>query len=286
MKTRYFVIKLGRLLEACLVDLSFVFNTLSAPSHLARKAFLVRSLASFFLASVFMASCSSQPSVSFDFECPEKRLVQLSLIDLSSSGRAKDILDERLKTIQSDIERVTDCEGTFSLVAWSVSSASSFRVFQGTLSTSGATEIGRDRKISRAVATTMAEVRAGITEAFEKVDPVGSDLFGAFSLAEEQAKSLGQDEQLEISILTDAITNVSPGSINRSDLTEAKVIEIAQISSRINLRDLKVKMVGIGKTGIEATQPPQDYVLLVKTYARAMCENTGAKCSIQTLIIG
>jgi len=114
-----------------------------------------------------MASCSSQPSVSFDFECPEKRLVQLSLIDLSSSGRAKDILDERLKTIQSDIERVTDCEGTFSLVAWSVSSASSFRVFQGTLSTSGATEIGRDRKISRAVATTMAEVRAGITEAFD-----------------------------------------------------------------------------------------------------------------------
>ena len=216
---------------------------------------------------------------------PEQQLVQLDLIDLSSSGRAKDILDERLKAIQLDVERVTDCEGSFTVVAWSVSSSASFTVFQGVLSTSGATEIGRDRKISKAVAQTMVEIRAGLTEAFAKVDPVGSDLFGAFSLAEDQNKILGEGEHLEINIFTDAITNVPPGSVNEPGLSEEQVIKLAERATQIDLRDVQVKLIGIGKTGIEVPQPPQDYILLLRSYAEAMCKNTRAKCVTLTAVI-
>ena len=232
-----------------------------------------------------LAGCDSKAPVSFNYQCPEKHLVQLDLIDLSSSGRSKDILDERLKAIQLDVERVTDCEGTFTVVAWSVSSAASFTVFQGTLSTSGATEIGRDRKIPKAVAQTMVKVRAGLTEAFAKVDPVGSDLFGAFSLAEDQNKILGQNEYLEINIFTDAITNVPPGSVNEPGLSEDQIIQLAERATQINLRDVQVKLIGIGKTGVEVTQPPQDYILLLRSYAEAMCKNTRAKCVTLTAII-
>ncbi len=232
-----------------------------------------------------LAGCDSKAPVSFNYQCPENNLVQLDLIDLSSSGRTKDILDERLKAIQLDVERVTDCEGTFTVVAWSVSSSASFTVFQGTLSTSGSTEIGRDRKIPKAVAQTMVEIRGGLTEALTKVDPVGSDLFGAFSLAEDQNKILGEDEHLEINIFTDAITNVPPGSVNQSGLSEDQVIQLAERASQINLRDVQVKLIGIGKTGVEVPQPPQDYILFLRSYAEAMCNNTQAKCITLTAVI-
>jgi hypothetical protein len=262
-----------------------IFSAVISP----HKGFEAQKLRSLFvvLPMLFfaLAGCDSKAPVSFTYSCPEQQLVQLDLIDLSSSGRTKDILDERLKAIQLDVERVTDCEGTFTVVAWSVSSSASFTVFQGTLSTSGSTEIGRDRKIPKAVAQTMVEIRGGLTEALTKVDPVGSDLFGAFSLAEDQNKILGEDEHLEINIFTDAITNVAPGSVNQSGLSEDQVIQLAERTSQINLKDVQVKLIGIGKTGVEVTQPPQDYILLLRSYAEAMCKNTQAKCLTLTAVI-
>lgn len=232
-----------------------------------------------------LVGCTSKTPVSFNYQCPEKRLVQLDLLDLSSSGRSEDILDERIKAIQLDAERVTDCQGVLSVVAWSVSSASSFTIFQGTLATSGATEIGRDRKIAKAVDQTMVEVRSGLNEALKKIDPVGSDLFGAFSLAEDQYKSLGQNDHLEINLFTDAITNVPPDSVNEPGLTTEEAVQLAQRTSQIKLTDTQIKVVGVGKTGIKIAQPPQEYVLRLRTYATAMCENTQAKCRILTTII-
>ncbi len=258
-------------------------------AHLPHKRYEAQKLRSLFVVLPMLlfalAGCDSKAPVSFNYQCPENNLVQLDLIDLSSSGRTKDILDERLKAIQLDVERVTDCEGTFTVVAWSVSSSASFTVFQGTLSTSGSTEIGRDRKIPKAVAQTMVEIRGGLTEALTKVDPVGSDLFGAFSLAEDQNKILGEDEHLEINIFTDAITNVPPGSVNQSGLSEDQVIQLAERTSQINLKDVQVKLIGIGKTGVEVPQPPQDYILLLRSYAEAMCNNTQAKCITLTAVI-
>ncbi len=229
-----------------------------------------------------LTGCDSRPKAIFNFECPEKKLVQLDLLDLSSSGRASDVLGERLKSIQMDVERVTDCEGEFSLVAWSASSASSYKIFQGALKTVGATEIGRDRKISDAVSQTMAEIRSGLTDAFERVNPVGSNLFGAFSIAEDRLKTLGPNDELEIVIYSDAITNVSQYSVNKAGLTEEQAIKSAQITSGIELEGVKVSMIGVGKTGNEIPQPPQEYVLMVRIYAEEMCKITKAFCTILT----
>ncbi len=250
----------------------------SAGSRILRSLVLMTSIA-----SLALTGCDSQSKAIFNFECPEKKLVQLDLLDLSSSGRASDVLDERLKSIQIDVERVTDCEGEFSLVAWSASSASSYEIFQGTLKTAGATEIGRDRKISNAVSQTMAEIRSGLTDAFERVNPVGSNLFGAFSIAEDQLKTLGPNDELEIVIYSDAITNVSQHSVNQAGLTEEQAIKSAQIASGIELVDIRVSIIGVGKTGNKISQPPQGYVLMLRIYAEEMCRITKGVCTILTV---
>lgn len=229
-----------------------------------------------------LAGCDSQSKATFNFECPDDQLVQLDLLDLSSSGRKSDVLDERLKTIQLDVERVFDCEGRLTLIAWAASSASSFKIFDRVLATSGATEIGRDRKISDAATVAMAEIRLGLAEAFEKIDPVGSNLFGAFSIAEDHYKTLRPNDHLEINIYSDAITNVSANSVNESGLTQEQAIKSAQITSGIELADIQVKIIGVGKTGNQIPQAPQEYVLKLRIYAEEMCKNTKAICTILT----
>ncbi len=249
-----------------------------APKPLAKRSLFVILPALL----IGLAGCDSQSKATFNFECPDEQLVQLDLLDLSSSGRKRDVLDERLKAIQLDVERVTDCEGRLTILGWAVSSTSSFKIFDGALATTGATEIGRDRKISDAVILTMAEIRSGLTEAFVKIDPVGSNLFGAFSIAEDHYKTLGNNQRLEINIYSDAITNVSANSVNEAGLTQEQVIKSAQITMGIELADVQVKIVGVGKTGNQIPQAPQEYVLKLRMYAEEMCKNTKAICTILT----
>ena len=105
------------------------------------------------------------------------------------------------------------------------------------------------------------------------------------TVKDESGKILGENEHLEINIFTDAITNVPPGSVNQQDLSEDQIIQLAERTTQIDLRDIQVKLIGIGKTGVEVPQPPQDYILLLRSYAEAMCENTRAKCITLTAVI-
>lgn len=233
--------------------------------------------------ALLAAGCSTTSVGAFNYDCPEGKLVQLSLLDLSSSGRTEDVLGERLDAIQVDAERVADCGGTLVVMAWSSSSAASTTLFRGDLATSGATEIGRDRKIEKIVSETMESIRTALTGAFGKIDPTGSNLTGAFALAADQKLSLRDNEYLEVRIYGDAISTVGSDSINDPMITVEEVNLLANNLAPIDLNGVSVTMVGVGKTG-GAVQPPQDYINVVRAYADAVCRHSEATCTILTSI--
>ena len=68
-----------------------------------------------------------------------------------------DILAERLNAIQVDAERVADCDGSLTVVAWGGSASTSEVLYQGQIRVLGASEIGRDRKIPAAVDAVMGD---------------------------------------------------------------------------------------------------------------------------------
>lgn len=230
-----------------------------------------------------LVGCSPREKVSYEYECPEKNLVLLSLIDLSASGRSPDILTERLNAIQVDAERVTDCDATLHLIGWTASSASSVEIFQSKLATVGATEIGRDRKITRAVKSTMAQVRQGLAESLQRSDPSNSDLFGAIEIIAEVARSLSVNETLEATVYSDAITNVSNFSVNKPEFTESEASQLAKRALKVDLSGIKIKIVGVGRTSQDVPQAPAGYVSMLIQYATFMCENTKAVCRISSL---
>jgi len=233
--------------------------------------------------AVLAAGCSTDSVGAFNYKCPEGKLVQLSLLDLSSSGRTEDILNERLDAIQVDAERVADCGGTLVITAWSLSSAASTTLFHGDLTTSGATEIGRDRKIDDLISETMDSIRASLTGAFGKIDPTGSNLSGGFALAADQKLSLLDDEYLEVRIYSDAISTVGNDSINYPTISVEDVNVLVNNLAPIDLIGVSVTMVGVGKSG-GSIQPPQDYINVVRAYADAVCQHSGAICTILTSI--
>ena len=233
--------------------------------------------------AIFAAGCSTSSAGAFDYECPNGKIVLFSLLDLSSSGRTDDILAERLNAIQVDAERVADCEGTLVVTGWSLSSAASTTLFQGDLATTGATEIGRDRKIERVVSETMDSIRDALPDAFAKIDPKGSSLSGAFALAADRNLSLKDGEYLEIRIYGDAISTVGPDSINDPSITLDDVNTIVGSLAPVDLNGVNVTMVGVGKSG-GIVQPPQDYINIVRAYADAVCRHTGAVCTTLTSI--
>ncbi len=235
------------------------------------------------VATVLVAGCSTSSTGAYQYDCPEGKLVQLSLLDVSSSGRSEDVLGERLDAIQVDAERVADCEGTLSVMAWSLSSAASTMLFRGDLATSGATEIGRDRKIEKKISETMESIRTALTGAFEKIDPTGSNLAGAFALAADQKLTLKDGEFLEVRIYGDAISTVGSDSINSPMITVEEVNKLVENLTPVDLDGVRVTLVGVGKTG-GSIQPPQDYINVVRAYADAMCKHSGATCTILTSI--
>ncbi len=234
--------------------------------------------------AVVISGCVSSTGGAYDHECGAGKLVQMSLIDLSSSGRDEALLSERLDAIQLDAERVIDCEGRLMVVGWSSSSAASRELFNRPLSTTGATEIGRDRKISKAIEGIMSDIRESVDASFGVIDPNGSDLSGAFALVADRRASLGDDQVLEVHIYTDAISTTGATAINDPLLTKEVVQDMVASQQSPNLAGARISLFGVGKVG-GTVQPPQDYIAVIRAYAEAMCKATGASCRTFTSIV-
>lgn len=236
--------------------------------------------------TIVLASCASGGgSGSFDYDCPADGLVEVSLVDISASGRNEVILGERLDAVQVAGEKAADCDGELVAIAWSGSSSSSKILFSGTIPIAGATEIGRDRKIPAAISKVMDEIRSNLSVALKDIAPDKSDLAGAFYLLGDVASArAGQGKVLEVNVFTDAISTGGNTRINDPGLTKDRIQAIVAAQSLPTLEGMNVSIRGVGRVAGVAP-PPQDYIQLVQEYASGMCAKTGANCSIFTTVV-
>ena len=227
--------------------------------------------------------CSSMGSASgdYDYECSEGGLVQVTLVNLSNGARDEVIMGERLDAIQVDVERSFDCDGEFTLAAWSSSSASTVVVFEGQLTTTGASEIGRDRKIGEAVEKVMEEIRSGLEEAMSTVDGSKSDMTAAFAIAADRFQTASAEAQRRLTILADGISTTGTAENNSPTLTEDDMIRLAQTLRPVDLSGVEASVLGVGRIA-GTDQPPEDYVAKLRVYLTEMCGLTGATCRVAT----
>jgi hypothetical protein len=233
------------------------------------------------LAVLALAGCSSMGSSSgdYDFDCPEGGLAQVTLLNLSNGSRSEIIIAERLDAIQNDVERAFDCEAQFTLAAWSSSSASTVVLFSGQLLTSGASEIGRDRKIKDATDEVMTEIRTKLEESLAIIDGSKSDMTAAFAIAADRFQVTPAGTQKRLTILADGISTTGTAENNSPTLTEDDMIRLAQTLNPVDLAGAEVAILGVGRIA-GAEQPPEDYVAKLRAYLTEMCGLTGATCRV------
>ena len=229
-----------------------------------------------------LTGCGAASNSDYNFACPAQRLIQLSLLDVSADGRDETLLGERLDAIQVDAERVADCEGDLTVVAWSESSSTSAVLYKGSINTTGASEIGRDRRLPEVVSGVMNDIRGKLNDLFAKAPASGHDLVAAFSIINDFARSHSlATNTLSVHVFADGISTVGSGSINLPFLTSDQVATIVSQQQLPDLSDIEVSLYGIGRVG-GADQPPQQVVAVATDYAQQLCNSTGAKCSVFT----
>lgn len=235
---------------------------------------------------VFLASCTTESSGgAFNYECPAEGLEQVSLVDVSASGRVDTILTERLNAVQVDAEMAADCDGSLVVVAWAGSSSSSKILFTGDIPISGATEIGKDRKIPEAVDKVMGEVRDAMNAALVELSPEQSDLSAGFALISDlTANARAQGLSTVAHVYTDAISTGGNARVNDPGITDESVDSLIGGLSLPDLNGVVVKLYGVGRVA-GVPSPPQDYIDVIHRYASGMCEKTGADCSVFTTVV-
>ncbi|MEY4605902.1 MAG: hypothetical protein RLY45_662 [Actinomycetota bacterium] len=232
------------------------------------------------IAAPAIASCSavSGEASEYNFACDAAPPVQLSLVDISTSGRDIDILAERLNAVQVDAERVADCDGEITIVAWGGSASTSEVLFQGQIRVVGASEIGRDRKIPAAVDAVMDEVRQSLATVLGSRASGGHDLLAAFSIVSDFVRAAGgTDANIAVSIYADGVSTEGSADINRPGLSEARLEELIAEQTMPDLSGVPISMFGVGRLG-GTDKPPQQVVDLTQAYAQMLCEATGAEC--------
>lgn len=232
------------------------------------------------LACALVVGCSSSgASGDYDFDCPENGLAQVTLVNLADGARGDVILAERLDAIQVDVERAFDCDAQFTLAAWSSSSASTVVLYDGQLTTTGASEIGRDRKIEEATAEVMEEIRTKLEESLSSIDGSKSDMTAAFAIAADRFQVTPADVAKRVTILADGISTTGTAENNSPSLTEEDMIRLAQTLTPVDLSGAEVAILGVGRiAGTE--QPPEDYVAKLRVYLTEMCGLTQATCRV------
>ena len=252
----------------------------------------MRRFLAFSLGTVALIVSACSPSGgnagAFTYDCPEAGLVQVSLLDVSSSGRSERIVGERLDAVRVDAEYVADCEGTLIVQSWAGAASTAEVLFAGTIPIAAATEIGRDRKIPAAVDGVMDSIREKLNDALSRNGSLGSDLLGALSIVSDVVQQYGSTgELIHASVYSDAISTEGSAAINEPGLTATRVSDIVANQRLPRLEGTQIAFRGVGRVGGDV-QPPQDYVDVVKIYATELCEATGAQCSafVGTALVG
>jgi hypothetical protein len=233
------------------------------------------------LAVVALAACGSmsQSASGYDYDntCPENNLLTILEFDLTASGRDEAVLAERLDDAQIDVERTGDCGGRLIAGAHSNSSAATVTLLDVELHPEGATEIARDRKLGPLVDDTMEQLRSEVDAALDRLPADGSDLTAALRFVSDQSsRHASGDTTIDVTIYTDAISNVGPLALNDPRVTPddaARTAAAAPDPITEGINDLRIE--GVGHVA-GSNQPPSDFVDVITAQALAYIDRTGA----------
>lgn len=236
-------------------------------------------------ALALISACGETSGSGYDYACPDVPPVQLSVLDLSSSGRDAAILAERLDAVQVDAEYVADCDGELLVLGWSGSSTASKLLYAGEIEVVGATEIGKDRQIPEAVDEVMTEIRRNVQAAVGELPADNNDFVGGLYLVADVIQGRrGDDATVTVHMYTDAISTGGEAPVNSPNLTPEEVARIVAAQTVPGLGGVEIKVYGVGRVAGQV-QPPQDYIGLIQTYVTGLCQKTGGACSVFTTVV-
>lgn len=238
-------------------------------------------LLAFIAVPFLLAGCGSMSQAAggynHDNTCPDNTLITILDFDLTASGRDEAVLAERLDDAQIEIERTGDCGGRLIAGAHSNSSAATVTLLDIELHPEGATEIARDRKLGPLVDDTMEQLRSEIDTAMDRLPADGSDLTAAVRFVADQAsRHASDDTTIDVTIYTDAISNVGPLALNEPAVTlddAARTAEAAPDPATPGINELRIE--GVGHVA-GTNQPPSDFVEVITAQAHAYLDRTGA----------
>lgn len=203
--------------------------------------------------------------------------------DESATSRGATSLPERQSVIREAITRTAVCSGTFELRIFAGSSVG-LVVITRSLSTSGATETARLRKVSKLVDQVMADIDQTLPAVRAALPGGATDIVGQYQTAAEffaQASVTDPKATRSLTILTDGIQTAAPSLADQS-LTTSVATKLAESVTTEQVGNVDVRVLGIGRVNGDE-QLPTDYVDALKAFHRKVCERSGAQsCLIAT----
>ncbi|GAB25407.1 hypothetical protein GOPIP_081_00460 [Gordonia polyisoprenivorans NBRC 16320 = JCM 10675] len=214
--------------------------------------------------------------------CADSRHSSLIASDESRTSRGATSQPVRLQVIRDEVARTAVCGGHVRVTVFSGSVVGQV-VFDGDLTTVGATETSRLRKVPKLVDQTMATIGRRLPPARASLPGDGTDITGQYEVAAEyfaQQSPSGRATRV-FSVLTDGISTV-PAEVANPGLTVARAQQLAETETPAKIPGVNVRMIGVGRTA-DGEQLPSSYVDAVKTFQSAVCAKTdAASCLIVT----
>ncbi|MGH8907680.1 MAG: hypothetical protein ACRD0K_14450 [Egibacteraceae bacterium] len=213
-------------------------------------------------------------------ECPASPPVDFAALDLSATGRAQALFDERLQMIRALLTRTAVCGGQARVVGFSSSQAATHLLYDGELRPEGATENARLRRVPKLVEAAMAVIEAELEEALATLPANGTDVLSQLRLATEFHALVDPDRPLRVLVLSDGLQTVGI-VLDRPDLTVESAHTLAS-AARLpeGLAGAQVMFGGIGK--VSGPPAPTAFVEGLKTFYQEACEQAEARCLVAT----
>lgn len=214
--------------------------------------------------------------------CAGAQRMSLIASDESDTSRGATSQPGRLQVIRNEVARTAVCGGHVRVTMFSGSVVGQV-VFDGDLTTAGATETSRLRKVPKLVDQTMATIGRGLPAARASLPGDGTDITGQYEVAAEYFAQQGAAGKAmrTFTMLTDGISTI-PAEVANPEFTVARARELAESETPATIPGVAVRMIGVGRTAI-GEQPPSSYVDAVKAFQSAVCAKTeAASCLIVT----
>jgi hypothetical protein len=194
-------------------------------------------------------------------------------IDGTGSSNSDTIVSERMTAIESVALRTAVCSGHLRVLAFSVSSAATTVLFDGSLKMPGATDNARLKKVPEAVADVMNKVRSGYAAAAQALPQSGSDITAQYRLASEWKQQLDDGYRLNLTVLTDGFQNIGV-DLGAQVLSKEEATALADQVVMPKLTGAAITVAGLGR--IAKDTPPSAVVEGLVAYYDRLCQRAEA----------